>query len=157
MSVLLELHARLAVHDLLLGLGAVIVTQLVEQVFGELAAAHVDPYLPAIVALEHLVHEVASRDLRRLFLEQLQFGTQHAAAQRIENQRVVVDPFLVRRRAVQARGVARNIDAPDVLIPVELAPELAAQGRRVVLLGLRFAQYLFEDVDPFLFVVDLRE
>ena len=117
-SVLLEFHARLAVHDLFLGLGAVVVAQLVDQVLGKPAAAQVDAYFPAVVSVEDLIHEVAARNLRRLFLQKFQFGPQHAAAQRVEDLRIVVDPLLVGRRALQARRVARNVYAADVLVAV---------------------------------------
>lgn len=119
-AVLLVSDARLAVRDLLLALGAVVVAQLVNQVFGQLAAPHIDTYLPAAVAVEYLIDEIAPHDLRRLLLEQLERGVQYASAERIENLGVVVHALFAGGRALQSRRVTRDVHATDMLVAASL-------------------------------------
>ena len=75
MTVALVFHARLGVGGFLLRLAPVLVFELVDQILGELAAFDVDGDLPAVVAVEELVDELAAGYLRRLFLSELDTGT----------------------------------------------------------------------------------
>ena len=68
MTVALVFHARLGVGGFLLRLAPVLVFELVDQILGELAAFDVDGDLPAVVAVEELVDELAAGYLRRLSL-----------------------------------------------------------------------------------------
>ena len=68
-TVLLVLNARLRVCHLVFALGAVVVLQLINEVFGELAAANVYQDFPTVVTVEYFVDEIAAGYLRGLFLQ----------------------------------------------------------------------------------------
>ena len=78
MAVLFVFDTGLGVGSLLLALGAILIAELVQQVFGELTAADVDQEFPAAVTAEHLIDKFAPGGLRRLFLEQFDFRPQDA-------------------------------------------------------------------------------
>ena len=54
------------VGGLLFALGTVLVTKLVNQILGKFATFDIDLYLPAFIAPEYLVDELAPCSLRRL-------------------------------------------------------------------------------------------
>lgn len=101
-AVTLVLDTGLGVGGLLLGLAAVLVAELVDRSCVSLRHL-VYPYLPDVIAVENLVDELTARRLRRLLAQQLHLRAEHTLAERVGDNRVVVDTVLAGRRALQSR------------------------------------------------------
>ena len=71
MTVTLVLHACFRIGCLLLGLGAILVAELVNQIPCEIATLDVNLDFPTVIPIEYLIDELSTGNLWRLLTQQL--------------------------------------------------------------------------------------